>query len=306
MVSLPYTLENTIPGIGGVLTSYDSFIYSGLTSGNYTFILNDSSGGINQSVNINVVVDGCMTLDIVNYENGLCGGQGYLVVSGDSESLPYEFLLYKNGTIFQSGSTLTNEFEFLGLLPGEYYVYTTDFGGATAQTATQIITSGGSLDFTYSVTGQSPCYEIGGVATIDSVTGTTPYTYEWADGQTGNTATGLTQGYNSVTVTDSLGCTNTKNIYIPFVGEINVVQVQTEPATCFNNDGLLKIIITGGTPPYYYSGDTGYSLSTNDTEFTLSGVTAGPHQITIQDSGYCNLTYSKYSSWHRRVYYFRY
>lgn len=46
-----------------------------------------------------------------------------------------------------------------------------------------------------------------GAATAVASGGQPPYSYEWSDGQTSQTATGLPEGTYSVTVTDSNGCT---------------------------------------------------------------------------------------------------
>ncbi|HMQ46977.1 MAG TPA: T9SS type A sorting domain-containing protein [Saprospiraceae bacterium] len=46
-----------------------------------------------------------------------------------------------------------------------------------------------------------------GSATATATGGMMPYTYDWSDGQTGMTATGLTAGVYSVVVTDANGCT---------------------------------------------------------------------------------------------------
>ncbi|MBK8362522.1 MAG: hypothetical protein IPL24_02240 [Bacteroidetes bacterium] len=48
-----------------------------------------------------------------------------------------------------------------------------------------------------------------GTATVTASGGTSPYTYLWSNGQTGSTATALTVGTYTVTVTDVNGCTAT-------------------------------------------------------------------------------------------------
>ena len=288
--TLPYTIDNNLPGSLGSETGIGPFIFSGLSADTYTFTMNDSSGGSNQEVNININVEGCLTIT-GSTEDELCGGgNGSFTVSGDSLSVPYTVYLYKNTFLHLSGSSLYNTYTWNGLSYGDYYSIVEDYGGATAQTATYTITSGVSVDYGFSITGQSPCFQIGGVAEVTGVTGNSPFTYLWNNGQTGTTATGLTQGYNSVSVTDVSGCTTTKNVFIPYVSQLGVQSITTTQSTCFNQDGTATVTVTGGTAPYYFSGSTGQSsgyISSNS--YVLTGL-SGSQSVRIIDSGYCDIT----------------
>jgi hypothetical protein len=53
-----------------------------------------------------------------------------------------------------------------------------------------------------------------GTATVMASGGTPPYFFEWSDGQTTATATGLMEGLTSVTVTDANGCTFSTEVEI--------------------------------------------------------------------------------------------
>ncbi|MCG8330796.1 MAG: T9SS type A sorting domain-containing protein [Chitinophagales bacterium] len=53
-----------------------------------------------------------------------------------------------------------------------------------------------------------------GSATVTASGGMMPYTYEWSDGQTTQTATGLAEGVYTVTVTDANGCTASGEVAI--------------------------------------------------------------------------------------------
>jgi len=65
--------------------------------------------------------------------------------------------------------------------------------------------------------------------------------------------------------------------------------VVTQP-TCFSNDGVIVMTITGGTAPFYYSASTGdFEVSYSNT-FTLSGLTSGQLSVKVTDSGFCTFT----------------
>jgi len=85
-----------------------------------------------------------------------------------------------------------------------------------------------------------------GSASIIASDGVAPYTYLWSDGQTGVTATNLTAGSYSVTVTDSNGCTATDSVTI---NEPPVINMQTSftNATCNGEtDGTITVTAVEG------------------------------------------------------------
>jgi hypothetical protein len=62
-----------------------------------------------------------------------------------------------------------------------------------------------------------------GTATALTAGGTAPYSYEWSDGQTTQTAINLMTGTYTVTITDALGCSNEESVdvVVSSVGEID-------------------------------------------------------------------------------------
>lgn len=288
----PYTITNTVPGTLSTQTGNGPFLWYNVSEGSYTFLLQDSSGGQNQSISINVVVDGCFTAELETSGttcNEIESGGG--TVTASSNSLPYEIDLYKNGVgIVESVTSYTQTYVFDDLTSGTYYAIVTDFGGATAQTNNDIVVSSSTVDFSLITVNDSRCTRGYGSATLSGVTGTAPFTYLWSDGQTGTTATGLTSGTWSVTVTDANGCFKTQEFNIGLSDVLGIVSTVNTQASCFECDGTMSVTISGGTPPYTYLGDTGQNSSTNNTAFTLTGLCAGAHSIIITDAGGCNKT----------------
>jgi len=80
---------------------------------------------------------------------------------------------------------------------------------------TQIITVECPVDGTVSATGGVNCENPnGGSATVTATSGQAPFTYRWSNGETTATATSLSDGAQSVTITDVSGCTVTLNVNI--------------------------------------------------------------------------------------------
>ena len=92
-----------------------------------------------------------------------------------------------------------------------------------------ISTTGTVTDETY------PNYSDGYIMLNSTTGGTSPYTYLWSDGQTGTSATGLTAGTYSVTITDYDGCTATFSytLHDPIVPCAETLSiVQTDMGNC--------------------------------------------------------------------------
>jgi large repetitive protein len=93
-----------------------------------------------------------------------------------------------------------------------------------------------------------------GYASVNVNGGSPPYTYLWTPSSiTTNTASGLTAGAYTVTVTDTTTCYNTVNINVtqPPLLTLSDSAVATTCSTC--NDGIIILNASGGTPSYLYS-----------------------------------------------------
>lgn len=115
------------------------------------------------------------------------------------------------------------------------------------------------------------------------VGGQEPYSYLWADGQIGATATGLSAGIATVTITDANGCSQVAQFDVPeppLLEASHVVQDETNSQM----NGQITLIGQGGTPPYAYLGQA-FSDS-----IQLSGLSAGTYLLEISDANNCTTT----------------
>ena len=296
----PYTITNTsTTSTSGVLLSQQTgngpFGWGGVDEGSYVFILQDSSGGVNQSVTINVNVEGCFVAEIINVSGTTCGNfnSGELTVTTNSLASPYQIDLYNSGMLQQSVNSPNQSYTFTSLIPDTYYAIVTDFGGATGQTNSAIIVNSSAFTYNILINNDSPCNTRSGVgsASINNISGgTSPFTYLWSNGQTGSTATGLTQGNWSVTVTDSDGCFVSQSFVVGLADPLGVVSSVPTQASCFSCDATIVLTISGGTAPYTFQGSTGQVVTTNDTFHTFTGLCGGSHTTIITDAGGCSIT----------------
>lgn len=185
-------------------------------------------------------------------------------------ALAYE---WSNG---QTGATATD------LAAGVYTVTVTDELGCTDELTVTILQS---PDPVLSLVAQT---EAGcgsssiASATISASSGRAPYDFLWSNGETGATATMLTAGDNSVTVTDALGCTAELMVTIEQASSPVLTLVSQTEAGCIPSAlGSATVSATGGT------GSFTYVWSNGDNGPTSSGLVAGSCTVTVTDALDC-------------------
>lgn len=121
-----------------------------------------------------------------------------------------------------------------------------------------------------------------GGATASATGGTPPYDYDWDNGETGETATMLLGGSQSVTVTDDNGATATASFNINEPTEVIGTVIAVIAESCDGMlDGSAEVDAAGGTPGYTYE------WSNSQTGPLLSQVAAGSYSVTILDASLC-------------------
>ncbi|MBI2269970.1 MAG: PKD domain-containing protein [Bacteroidetes bacterium] len=162
-----------------------------------------------------------------------------------------------------------------------YTVTIKDTGGNTA-TSTVVVTVNPAVTVTTSATNIN-CNGGTGSASALGGSGTSPYAYNWSNGQTAQTATGLTTGNYTVTATDSKGCTATSTSAI--ISPPTLMGQFTKGTASCSSCGCKEWIIvtaTGGTSPY------NYSWSDGNTNRYKNHLCPGTYTINITDKNGCN------------------
>jgi len=180
-----------------------------------------------------------------------------------------------NTTPIQTTQTATG-------LGGGTYTVTVNALNSCASTATAIIAAPPALAHTVTIN-QPGCGVTTGTATITETGGTAPYTYVWApSGGSGATASGLTPGNYTVTVTDSKSCFENIPVVIATLPAPTISIISKKDATCFGDkDGSATALATGGNPPFTYSWNT----TPVQTNATATNLAAGNYTVTATDNG---------------------
>ena len=170
-----------------------------------------------------------------------------------------------------------------GVSGGNYQVTMTDGMGCTS---TAIVNVGDTpANFQGSTTVVSCPGGSDGTAFAEMVPQLGNVTYQWNDPamQTTQTATGLTAGQYTCTITSDIGCSGDVVVDVTEIpGMIGNIVDQSDVTCNSGNDGMIEVEVIQGTAPYYYSWDNSASTSNIANDLMV-----GPHTVTITDANGC-------------------
>lgn len=288
----PYTIEFVSPSYASQIITSQPASLVGLASNVYQLRVNDSSLPNNNEFFINISISSGVCSSVVSTQNTTCGFNNGSV-TGTSTSLysSTNYSLYDiDDNFLTSANTNTNSITFSSLSAGTYYLGVVDLGGCSAFSQTFIIQESENLNYGLYVVPNSSCggSPIGKII-VTGQTGLSPFSYQWSNGQTGSTITGLTSGNYSVSVTDSYGCVVSKSATITNVSPIGLGIFTSTSPTCLSSNGVINMTVTGGTEPFYYSASTGNVLISYSRTFSISGLSAGQYNFQVTDAGLCQM-----------------
>lgn len=276
---------NTVVGTTQIVTN--------LSSGVYTCKVADANGC---SITQTITLTSPTVLNATHTQtNVLIYGQstGSITVNATGGTGAYTYIL--NNTITQTTNVFTN------LAAGNYTVEVKDANGCTI-TLNVTITQSSALQVVVNqpVANQILCYGGNTGALTTTVSGgVAPYYYQWKKngvvltGVITSSINNLTAGVYEVEVKDNVGAIKTETFTITEPTQLTVSFI-TNPVTCADvNSGSITATVTGGTPPYTFSWNTGYTGTNNsssDTFHILSNIPIGSYSVTITDSKGCTLT----------------
>ena len=121
-----------------------------------------------------------------------------------------------------------------------------------------------------------------GTVNLTPVGGTAPYSFLWNNTQTTEDLSGLAIGTYSVEIEDANNCQSVDTAIVTQpLANLNIATSQTNLVCNSVPTGTIQLTVTGGTQPYSYSWDNGYTSS------DLSNLFAGTYEVTVTDVNNC-------------------
>lgn len=168
------------------------------------------------------------------------------------------------------------------LCPGVYYAYVTDVNGCMVSDSAEL-TAPVPPSFNFITSGISCSGSCDGTATVTGNPGIV--SWSWSNGNTDSTATGLCDGYHTVTVTDMNSCSATDSVLLIEPEPIVISVIQQLNVSCFGLcDGSVSVNAIGGTQTLTFEWNTG------DQTHVLINACAGTYTVTATDVNFCTQT----------------
>ncbi|MDA3883178.1 MAG: PKD domain-containing protein [Bacteroidales bacterium] len=132
---------------------------------------------------------------------------------------------------------------------------------------------------------QISCYGETDARIFVAPVGIPEYEYMWENGYTGPSRSDLSEGIYTVHITDSLGCTNTRDFEIIEPELLRIIDTTIYFVTCSTaRNGSIQVEVAGGTKPYSYSWNNG------DTTASIQNLgEGGEYTVLVTDSHGCEV-----------------
>lgn len=272
---LQYSIDNGT-------TFQSSNIFTGLTGGNYSVVV-EGSDGCSASQNTGLLSTSGPTIDNLTPTDPSCGQQnGGLNISVSGGQLPYQFSV-DGGSTYQPGGI------FVSLPAGVYDILVEDALGCSVTDQVTLTDLPGptldNVDYGDPMCGTNPGY-----IHITASGGTAPLTYS-IDGnfttQNNGTFNTVFAGTYYIVVQDANGCQALDTVMLNDANAPSIDNINATAPTCGNTDGSIEIIASGGVPPLQYSIDNGATFQASNT---FAGLDDGTYSIVVEGSDGCQVS----------------
>ncbi len=217
----------------------------------------------------------------VNTTNPQCGGgcNGMVEASASGGTMPYQFSI-------DSGKTYQDSGTFTGLCDTTHYLQVKDAESCTDDTSLTLSQSSGGFDLNLDVVVDISCPgEADGSATVSVSGGSSPYNYEWSDGQSGPSADNLGPGTYKCVVTDNGGCKDSITVSIDEPAPVKI-SAAGDTTICIGDSALLSASASGGKgAPYEYVWSNGLADS---SKHSVSPDSSSTYEVYARDVNGCS------------------
>ena len=171
-----------------------------------------------------------------------------------------------------------------GLAPGNYTVTVSDFNGCTSLETVTVNSFDCALSASIS-SSHITCFGAeNGAASVDYIGGTEPLIFNWSNGATTQTITGLAVGTYTVNVVDANNCPASLNVSIQEPTLLAANATTTGESFAGANDGTASANPTGGSGAYSYLWSNGTATQ------NIANLAPGTYTVVVTDVNGCETT----------------
>ncbi len=306
-----FVFEDTIiPGIeatGGTINCLQTQVTLSATSPspNAVFAWADANGVISNEPTVTVSEAGSYIATATDTLNGCTSGQVVLVeldtvapiadtgtgfnldcnvssgqLDGSASSQGADFTYHwitADGNIAANADSLNPTVD----APGTYTLIVTNTVNGCSATAEVTVTQTPTITANVT-TSDATCFgNANGSASVSVSGGAGTYSYLWSNGSTEATASGLTAGTYSITVSDEAGCSAAATATVSQPSALSIATSSTAQSFPGTNDGTATADPSGGTAPY------SLVWSNGETTATITDLAPGAYTVTATDNLGC-------------------
>ncbi len=257
--------------------------FTGLANGYYNIVIKDAGGcyssGLDTLKNNAPLIDSILTRDLNCWKSD----DGLIEVFASGGLTPYEYSS-------DSGNTFITSNQLGNLKAQDHFVIVKSSDGCFTTPQKITLTEPPLLESSLRVTEVS-CYGACDARSIAKAKGgVPPYSYNWGNGNFGDTALNVCGGLDSLVVRDAHNCVFDSVFTVIEYPLVKFDSIVESDVTCFGyDDAVINIAASGGKSTLYFSINNGTSFSTFPK---FSGLTAGNYQVLIRDINNCRATQS--------------
>ena len=241
-----------------------------LSAGSYLYSVSDDNGCL-LSNSINIEEPLAISISALQSDVSAClANDGFVDVNISGGTPPFTYLWSNNET--------TEDISNLGA--GTYVLNAIDSNGCST-TISATINEPPAILLSHTKIDASCFGSIDGSIDVSVLSGTAPFSFIWTNNSSNEDISNLSAGIYTLSVSDSVGCSENLSITINEPPASNIISSQIN-VNCFGaSNASISILISGGTSPY------NFIWSNNDTTQSISNLSIGTYSYSISDAQNC-------------------
>jgi len=271
---------------GDIQVSYSNqYTLNGLAGGFYFVNVVDAAYCQTSSSVVLISPSGMSSVDVTVKNSSCSSTDGAIYVNVFGGNAPYTYTIIYPDSTSKTSTTNLQYYEFNNLDTGTYTISVQDYSGCSFIEEYSVITNN-----TFLIYGQSTGATYGNSNGIVKITktsgGTAPYNYS-IDSYINNLNNpdtealfyNISPGQHTISVSDSLGCKKTAQIYVDNLPSVDFYLSSKSAGS--GNNGEITAFITSGTPPFVF--DWSDNISGNPQTIKVTGLSGGTYSLTVTD-----------------------